>query len=160
MGAPLKVTDARLRATLRKHDGMQSLTAKALGVTRQCVHDRIQNSPGLQQFIADLNAQIEDTCEGNIFKKIKAKDGTTLRWFAERRLRDRGYGPKPEDIPPPPPDNSKRALIVNVLVQNLNEKAQRVHVQLEEGHQGALSAPAAKTLNGHAKPNGKANGHG
>lgn len=150
-----KVTDARLRATLRKHDGMQALTAKALGVSRQAVQQRISGSPELQQFIEDLNAQMDDTCEGNIFKKIKAKDGTTLRWFAERRLRDRGYGPKPEDFPPPPPDNSKRALIVNVLVQNLNEKAQRVHVQLEDDSRGALSSAPAKVLNGHAKPNGK-----
>ena len=160
MGLPQKVSEARLRATLKKHDGMQALTAKALGITRQTVHDRIQRNPALQQFIADLSVQIVDTAESQTAKKVRKGYWPAVRYVLDNKGQDRGYGARPGDIAPPPPDNSKRALIVNVLVQNLNEKAQRVHVQLEEGHQGALSAPAAKVLNGHAKPNGKTNGHG
>jgi hypothetical protein len=71
MGHPKKVTDARLKAVLKQHDGLQALTARTLGVSRQNVQQRIQRSPELQQFLADISAKMDDTCEDGIFKKLK-----------------------------------------------------------------------------------------
>lgn len=61
--------------------------------------------------------------------------------------------------PPPPADNSKRATIINILVQNLNEKARRVHAEVVEQPPAALQ-PQPRAIDHLArKPNGKGNGH-
>jgi hypothetical protein len=56
MGHPIKFTDARLKAALAKHDGMPSLTGKALGISRQAVQQRVERNPELQQFIRDISS--------------------------------------------------------------------------------------------------------
>lgn len=163
-GRPKKVTEARLKAVLKKHDGMKGLTARALGMSRQAVHERIQNNPGLQQFLADMNVQIVDTAEHQAFKKVRKGDGTMIRYILDTKARDRGYGKQLEGPPPPPPDADRRATVINILIQNLNQKASRVAVQVQD-RPGVLNGHATGPANGtglvlSAKPNGKGNGHG
>lgn len=150
-----KVSDARLKAALAKHDGMMALAAKSLKITRQSVQERVSRNPDIQAFIRDIGIAILDTAESQVAKKVRKGDGTTVRWLLDRKGRDRGYGPQPGDLPPPPDPNAheRRQMLVRVLVQNLEGKAAAVHVQVEEGKaplggqvvEGRL-APAAKAL--------------
>lgn len=154
-GRPKKVSEARLKAVLKKHDGMKGLTARALGISRQAVHERIQKNPGLQQFLADMNVQIVDTAQSQAYKKVRKGDGTMIRYVLDSLGRDRGFGKQLEGPPPPPPDAGRRQTIINVLVQNLNAKAQKVSVQVDDAPRGALSSPAnGMLLNGKSKVNG------
>ena len=133
-----KATDARVMAALRKWDGMVSLAARDLGMSRQGLHQRIAAQPELQQFIADLNVQILDTAESQVAKKVRRGDGTTIRWLLDRKGRDRGYGPQAGDLPPPPDPqaNERRLTTIRVLVSQMDAKAQQRHavaVEVQDG---------------------------
>lgn len=91
-----KLTETQIRAALKKHGGLQSLAAKTLGVSRQCVHERIQGSPTLQSFLREMDEAMLDTAENTIHKALKKGDKPMTRWFAERKGKARGYATKVE----------------------------------------------------------------
>ena len=160
MGKPKKVSDTRVKAALKKRDGMIGLAAKDLGLARQSLHERVNNSIELQQFLIDLDTQIVDEAQHQAYKKVRKGDGPMIRYVLDAKGRARGFGKAPEGPPPPPPDNGKRGMVINMLVQNLNLRAGRA----------AAKPSGGQAVNGHAKPgNGsaallvaarKANGHG
>lgn len=94
--ATKKFTDAQLETALRKHCGIKAQAAKALRVDRASVQERVEKSPRLQQVIREIEEAVGDMCEGNILRALKAKDKQTSRWYAERKLKRRGYAPKLE----------------------------------------------------------------
>lgn len=88
-------TIAKVAAALRAADGIVPRAAEALGLARQNVHERIARSPQLQAVMAEIDDDMKDHAEGAIAKALKAGDMATVRWYAERKMRDK-YGARIE----------------------------------------------------------------
>lgn len=153
-GKPLKATDAAIKRAMKKHDGLFSLAAADLGISRQGLHERVNANPELFAFAQELRSGHIDMAEGVLTYRMKKRHCRQSAEFILRyRGKDRGYGPQPE-IEPPPPDTSRRATIVNILIQGLDRQAQAFHAQPVD-----VTPKPAGALNGHtppvpAKPNG------
>jgi hypothetical protein len=88
---------------------------------------RVQASPSLQAFIRNVEAETADAIENVIIEAAKGGDLATARWWADRKMRDRGYGPpRAETIDAPPPDpqlDDKRRQVVERIMADLEERA-------------------------------------
>ncbi len=139
-----KVSDARLRAALVKHDGLIARAATEVGLTRQSVHERVNNNPELLEFVQDLRESMVDAAVGVLSYRMKRYHcRQSAEFVLKHHGRDRGYGPQPE-IPPPPPDDSRRMTIIRELVKMMDERAAAMHVR--------PVVDITPVLNGHASP--------
>jgi hypothetical protein len=86
------ISDARLKAALMRSAGMYGPAAHALGVSRQCVRQRVMKSPALSTFVEDLDAANMDQAEAVIIRQILAGDVGAARWYLDRKAKSRGYG--------------------------------------------------------------------
>lgn len=87
----MAISNSQLKAALKKNLGVISLAAQELGVTRQAVHGRVNRSPELQAWIADIEETMLDAAEAVIKEAVAKKDRQTTRWFLERKGRSRGW---------------------------------------------------------------------
>lgn len=89
---PKGITVGRLKASLRKHCGVYALAARDLGVDRSNVRRRVQRSPELMAFVAELEDQVLDVAEALILEAmVNRQDVATARWYLERKGKGRGY---------------------------------------------------------------------
>jgi hypothetical protein len=124
-----KVSDRCLRAALVKHDGLLSRAANEVGLTRQSVHERVNNNPELFAFVQDLRTGTLDLAESTLVYQMRENHCRASAEFYLKNLgKTRGYGPQPE-IPAPPPDNSRRFTIIRQLVLMMDNKAAALHAQ-------------------------------
>lgn len=87
-----KVSDAEVIAALRSNRGILTPTAKALGIERSTLHERIENNPEFQRVREEIDEAILDSAEVVIFDAVDQDKGLTARWLAERKGKHRGYG--------------------------------------------------------------------
>lgn len=85
------ITDAMLKAALRKHAGVYVLAAKELGCDRTNVKQRVDRSPELQAYVAAIDEEVGDAAEAVIKRAILDNDRTMARWYADRKLKGRGF---------------------------------------------------------------------
>jgi hypothetical protein len=97
MAARKHITIAALKAALKANAAIYTLAAEELGVTRQTVRQRVERSPALKTFVAEVEAAIIDTAEGNVMTQIKGGDVQTSKWLLERKARERGYATRVEN---------------------------------------------------------------
>jgi len=90
------ITEAQLRAALRKNAGVYALAARDLGCDRSNVRQRVENSPKLQALIRQIDEEIGDVADGHIKQAIIKGDLKTIRWYAPLKMRDRGFVSKTE----------------------------------------------------------------
>lgn len=81
-----------LIAALRKHAGVFVLAARELGCQRHNVSQRVGRSVQLQAVCAEIKAEIGDVAKSVIYDALLKKDKPMARWYAERQLRDEGFG--------------------------------------------------------------------
>lgn len=93
---PKNITNAQLRAALRKHAGVYALAARELGCERSNVRMRVERSEELQQLCAEIEDEVGDACEAVIKSKLIAGDGEMARWYARHKLAGRGYTTRTE----------------------------------------------------------------
>lgn len=123
-----QVSDARLKTALKRHDGILSQAAKAVGLSRQAVWERVQRNPELQRFIQELEAEVFDMVEGAIIDACREGDSAMLRFFADRRMRGRGYGPKSEENDKrdaDPAAEEKRRVAFATMMNIIEERVKR-----------------------------------
>ncbi|WP_306150729.1 helix-turn-helix domain-containing protein [Roseovarius sp. MMSF_3281] len=72
--------------------GIMTAAAHYLGVDRSTVYRFINENPELKDVRADIEDQTKDMAEGKIVTAIKNGEMDTVRWYADRKMRDRGYG--------------------------------------------------------------------
>lgn len=91
-----RFTIAAIAAALRKHGGLIPRAADELKTSRQSIHERIDRSPELKAVLLEIEEDMKTDARGAISDALKAKDMPTVRWFAERKMRDEGFGTKIE----------------------------------------------------------------
>ena len=86
------VSEKRFNAVVAKHDGIYAHAARELGATRQAVLMRIKRHPHLQEFPRRVIEESGDLVESHIIEACRSGNGAMLRFYADRKPRDRGYG--------------------------------------------------------------------
>jgi hypothetical protein len=140
--------DTRVKAALLRHAGNITGAAQALHMSRQALHARVQRSPELQTAARDAREQIADIADSKIVQSIKRGDMATVRWFADRQMRDRGYGRHDEAEQKPPPDperDARKEALMREFIQALEDqaeaKARRAHPQIVEATKSRPALP-------------------
>lgn len=135
--AKKNISKRRLINSIRKNGGVISLVANELGCSRKNVYDRIKSNAEIQEVLDDvinrtgdaveniiLNAMttgvvyrpvVDDNGESKMMAfKIEAKDQVkTAQWYAERKLKDRGYTTRVEQTGKDGAELKSAVLVVN-----------------------------------------------
>lgn len=82
---PPHVTRRQLSIALLENDGHIPSTAKALGLDRSSVRERIKRDPRLAALLEELDTVMVNDARGNVRKAIAAGDIVTSRWLLERK---------------------------------------------------------------------------
>ena len=78
--------------------GVQTIIAKAIGVTRGAITKYLNKHPEMRKFVEEEGEKIVDVAEHNIDRDIVAGDVDSSKWALTNRKRGkvRGYGAKTE----------------------------------------------------------------
>lgn len=96
---PKGITDAQLRAALRKNAGVFSMAARDLKCERSNVSQRVARSKELQDLCAQIDKEIEDSADAVIISTLGERDITNKptkearlmsRWLKDYKQRVRG----------------------------------------------------------------------
>lgn len=91
-----KLSYKKVEAALRQHHGILSKAAEACGVARMTMYRFIENNPGLEEVRMECSEELLDVAETAIANAIKVGDMKTVRWYTERKGKDRGYTTREE----------------------------------------------------------------
>lgn len=93
-----KITLKNATTALIEHRGNLTAAAEAIGCTRQGLRLFINKNPELEEVRADALDTILDIGERHIFDAVRnGGDMKTVRWFMERKGKDRGYVTRHEE---------------------------------------------------------------
>lgn len=95
-GPPKKLDRDRVMMALESVGGIMTAAAHKLGVNRSTLYRFMDEHPDLKAYRADIEEQTKDMAEGKIFMAIRKGEMDTVRWYADRKMRDRGYGHRSE----------------------------------------------------------------
>lgn len=96
---PKGISEARLKAALRKNAGVYSRAAADLGCDRQNVRQRVERSPELVAFVESIRDEIGDLADTIIIDTLSRRDAAgrpakeareMARWHKDYSLRARG----------------------------------------------------------------------
>lgn len=114
-GNKTHLTEARVRTALWRFAGNLAEAARDCGISRQAMRERVQRNPALQAFMVEIQTATADFVESEIMKAISAGDMATARWFADRKMRDRGYGHFFAHVDETPPDPAQQAQLQKMI---------------------------------------------
>ena len=86
-----RVTIQQIEEKLIEGNGNTSAVARACGVTRQAIQQRIQKSPKLQKLVAELLETKLDTAEDKLFNNVERGEGWAICFFLKTQGKKRGY---------------------------------------------------------------------
>jgi hypothetical protein len=163
------IPEAMFKVALAECGGIRAHAARALGLTRSAVTKRIHNNPHLQEFVRQVEAYAGDMVEGNILDLCADKDGAMLRFYADRKLKDRGYGLKldfRDETPVDPLAEQRRAEAMRIVGAMIEQRARlglpplfaRPAAPVIEGALNSPKPPAEEPTK--PPPTKKSNGHG
>lgn len=127
---PKGITEAALKAALRKHAGIFASAARELGCDRSNVRRRVERSVELQEFVAEIEREADDLAKGIVIDTLGERDlrgkptkeaRNMARWYRDHGLRREGVklrlagsdgGPLPA-----------QAVMVTVVYVDPNQKA-------------------------------------
>ncbi|WP_457154716.1 helix-turn-helix domain-containing protein [Mesorhizobium sp. P5_C1] len=81
----------RVIAILQMCGGIKSAAAEKLNVSRQTLYTYLNEHPEVAEASAEIDEDIKDLTELKIIQAIRAGEMNTVRWFAEMKMKDRGY---------------------------------------------------------------------
>lgn len=93
---PKGIAEVRLKAALRKHAGVYALAARDLGCDRSNVRHRVDRSPALQEFVAQIEQEVGDAAEAVVKRDILGGSVKTAKWYLTMKHKDRGYTTRTE----------------------------------------------------------------
>jgi len=93
-----RITKSKFKEACKGSGGVQTVIAKAIGVTRQAIGLYLKKNPDLRKFLDEEGEKIIDVAEHNINKKIVEGDVDVSQWALTNRKKGkiRGYGFKQE----------------------------------------------------------------
>ncbi|UVK37390.1 hypothetical protein LHFGNBLO_004416 [Mesorhizobium sp. AR10] len=86
-----KLTIARAKQALEQAGGIRTIAAEKLAVHRSTLHTFLVRHPALQAFADEVEEVLKDVAETRIIQAIRAGEMSTVRWYAEMKMKDRGY---------------------------------------------------------------------
>jgi hypothetical protein len=92
--AKLSITKAA--NALRANDGIILKAAEACGVHRHTFRKFMDEHPELEEIRNEVDEAILDVGDSHIINAVKAGDLKTIRWYQERKGKDRGYTTRQE----------------------------------------------------------------
>lgn len=92
LAARKHISEATLIAAIRHHGAILSLVARALGSSRQNVHQRVKSSPKLRDLVRDVEDELLDIAEAHIITAVRRGDPSIVRWYMKNKGASRGYG--------------------------------------------------------------------
>lgn len=93
-GNPPKLTETdipRVIEVLRASGGLKTIAAQRLNVGRTTLYAFLDKHTEVEDALKDIDAEIGDLVEAGLLQLVRAGDPQTLRWYAELKLKDRGY---------------------------------------------------------------------
>ena len=91
MARPNGHTAEEIADAIRKANGMVSLAARDLGVSRMTVYRYIDRYATVKEALTDAREQLLDMTESELFKAIKAGNVTAIMFALKTIGKDRGY---------------------------------------------------------------------
>jgi hypothetical protein len=88
----------RVIAMLQMCGGIKSAAAEKLNVSRQTLYSYLSDYPEAAEASAEIDEDIKDLTELKIIQAIRAGEMNTVRWFAELKMKDRGYVRRVENV--------------------------------------------------------------
>lgn len=95
-----RLTVAKVKEALQAAGGIKTVAARSLNCHRATLYRFLAAHPTVAEFLEDIDEEIKDLAEGKLLQLIKAGDGQAIRFYLERKARDRGYGHKVEATGP------------------------------------------------------------
>jgi hypothetical protein len=86
------LTDDRVLEAMQQMAGVREAAAQMLGVSRVTLWRYINANPQIHEAIREIDESTKDLAEAKVIELIKAADGQTVRWYLDRKAKDRGYG--------------------------------------------------------------------
>lgn len=87
-------TDKEILDAIRASKGMLYIAAKKLGCDPKVVKDRIKYVAELKEAAHNEKESTKDFVELKLIEALQKGEPWALKFFAERQMRDRGYGDK------------------------------------------------------------------
>lgn len=113
------VTDEQIKTAIYGADGCITAAARALGVTRQTVYNRMKKSSMIQEAKDDADESMKDIAESELVKLIRAGNLGAICFFLKCRAKERGYIERIDA-------NISGELNVNVTAEELDEEETRL----------------------------------
>lgn len=86
------ISEAKVAAAIKRHDGNLSKAAAALKTSRQNISQRVKGSERLQAVVEGTQVFLLDTAEGNVAKALRAGDKEMTKFYLTQKGKNRGYG--------------------------------------------------------------------
>lgn len=86
-----KITVEEVESLIESLKGNLAAIARSLGVSRQTVHNRINESPTLGKALAQARETMIDNAESSLYAKVLAGDITAIIFFLKTQGKRRGY---------------------------------------------------------------------
>lgn len=86
-----KVTDGDIYEQLLASEGNKSHAARALGISRRRIGERIDRSPALTALCQDVVEEVLDQAETNVYADVRKNDATANRFVLATRGKERGW---------------------------------------------------------------------
>ena len=93
-----RINKKNFKEACKGSGGVQTIIAKAIGVTRGAITKYLNKHPEMRSFVEEEGEKIMDVAEHNIDRDIVAGDVDSSKWALTNRKRGkaRGYGIKQE----------------------------------------------------------------
>lgn len=95
-----RLTIERVKLALEQAGGIRAAAARMLGCSRTTLYAFLNRHPGLQEFLAGVDEEVKDLAEAKLIELIRDGDSSAIRFFLERKARDRGYAHRVESTGP------------------------------------------------------------
>lgn len=90
-GRKFKVTDLQIKKALRKSHGLLTHGAKKLGISYQCLRNRLAASESLQKAVGDIQERNLDFSESQLRRQIRKGNLTAIIFHLKCKGKARGY---------------------------------------------------------------------
>jgi hypothetical protein len=89
----VRLTDSKVKKALREYQGIITLAAQSLGVTRQAIWRRVKDNPDLKAVIEEERDGVLDIAEGALYTALLNNEPWAVKFALTNLGAKRGYKP-------------------------------------------------------------------